>query len=220
MTEEAEANSPGRELGSEENEMQNNDAPQSAETVEKVFEDIESDPDAASVPFNGNDDETSGEQDLESLKALLSEKEDQLLRAAAELENVRKRGRKEAEEARRYASSQLLIDLLNVVDNLDRAVEAAEANEGSSGLLSGVKMVSSQLSEVLSKHHCQKIEALGKAFDPNLHEAIQMQPSAEYETNTVSLEARTGYQYHDRVLRTSQVFVSTGNPTPPDTDKE
>ena len=190
-----------------------------------MFAECQRIPSEVSRPFNANDDEasgneTSGEQDLDSLKALLSEKEDQLLRAAAELENVRKRGRKEAEEARRYASSQLLTDLLNVVDNLDRAVEAAETNEGSSGLLSGVKMVSSQLSEVLGKHHCQKIEALGKAFDPNLHEAIQMQPSTEYEANTVSLEARTGYQYHDRVLRTSQVFVSTGNPTPPDTDKE
>ena len=73
-------------------------------------------------------------------------------------------------------------------------------------------MVSNQLSETLEKHGCQKMDALGKTFDPNLHEAIQMQPSAEYEANSVSWVARTGYQYHDRVLRTAQVFVSTGAP--------
>ena len=150
----------------------------------------------------------------DELQAQIAEKEDQLLRAAAELENFRKRTRKEKEEIHKYAASGLLTDLLAVVDDLERAVQAAEENENSSGLLDGVKMVLKQFNEVLGKHECRKIDALGKPFDPNLHEAIQMQPSDQFAANHVSLEARTGYQLHDRVLRTSQVFVSTGPADP------
>ena len=181
-------------------ELQN---PDSGSAVDEVFAAQESfdDSDSAGIP-----------DDVESLKNLLAEKSDQLLRSAAEIENVRKRVRREADEARKYASTGLLSDLLTVVDDLHRALESAEQNQEGEGLLAGVKMVATQLESVLEKHHCKKIDALGKPFDPNLHEAIQMQPSADYEANHVSLETRTGYQFHDRVLRTSQVFVSTGKP--------
>ena len=150
--------------------------------------------------------------ELDQLKAEVAEKSDLLLRAAAEIENVRKRGRRDAEEARKFGSTGLLNDLLGIVDNLNRAVEAAELSEESSSLLSGVKMVTGELDAILEKYQCKKIVSLGQPFDPNLHEAIQMQPSEEFAANLVSLEARTGYQYHDRVLRTAQVFVSTGSP--------
>ena len=78
------------------------------------------------------------------------------------------------------------------------------------GLLEGVKMVAQQISTVLENKGCKKIEAVGQPFDPNLHQAVQMQPSDEYESNTVMQELRTGFQLHDRVIRPSQVFVSTG----------
>ena len=178
-----------------------------ADAAEQAFEEIDLEFDE-----NKNDSPSATEAPRLSLDDELAEKNDQLLRATAEIENVRKRGRRDAEEARKYASSGLLMDLLTAVDDLNRAVEVAESNEENSGLLSGVKMVSSQLESVLGKHQCKKIDALGKPFDPNFHEAIQMQPSDEYETNHVSLEVRTGYQFHDRVLRTAQVFVSTGSP--------
>lgn len=163
-----------------------------------------------SSPEDSQAESSEGMNDVESLRALLAEKEDQLLRAVAETENVRKRGRRETEDARKYASAGLLTDLLTVVDDLNRALESADQTEESEGLLAGVKMVANQLESILDKHHCHKIQALGQPFDPNLHEAIQMQPSPDVEPNHVSLETRTGYQLHDRVLRTSQVFVSTG----------
>ncbi|MEC9092793.1 MAG: nucleotide exchange factor GrpE [Planctomycetota bacterium] len=178
-----------------------------ASAHEEVFEELD-----AGLTEDENDAAVAEEPSLFSLQKELEEKADQLLRATAEIENVRKRGRREADEARKYASTSLLIDLLTAVDDLDRAVEAAESNEENSSLLAGVKMVSIQLESVLEKNQCKKIDALGKPFDPNLHEAIQMQPSDEYAANHVSLEVRTGYQFHDRVLRTAQVFVSTGSP--------
>ena len=185
--------------------------------TEKAFEEI--DVENMSENLEGENPETQSSEvgenevsELDQLKAEVAEKSDLLLRAAAEIENVRKRGRRDAEEARKFGSTGLLNDLLGIVDNLNRAVEAAELSEESSSLLSGVKMVTGELDAILEKYQCKKIVSLGQPFDPNLHEAIQMQPSEEFAANLVSLEARTGYQYHDRVLRTAQVFVSTGSP--------
>lgn len=188
---------------SAENELEKDLENQDSEVAGKAFGDIERE----ATTGGGN---ANAEPTIEDLQNELAEKSNQLLRAAAEVENVRKRGRRDAEEARKYAPAQLLNDLLTVVDDLKRAVESAEQNEHGSGLIEGVRMVTEQFESVLEKHHCRKIEALGKPFDPNLHEAIQMQPSNDFAANHVSLEARVGYQFHDRVLRTSQVFVSTG----------
>ena len=200
--------------GMEENAEQQDENGEDPGVTEKAFEDLGRGASSEENPQVVESEAGTGEPPVIDLQQQVADKEDQLLRAAAEIENVRKRGRREIEETRKYASSGLLMDLLTVVDDLNRAVEAAEANEESSGLLAGVKMVSSQLESVLEKNHCRRIVALGEPFDPNLHEAIQMQPSDQYEANLVSLEARTGFQLHDRVLRTAQVFVSTGQASP------
>lgn len=185
----------------------------SAHAVDQIFD--EQNQSAASADPSGRQNQTGNpveDNDVEALKQQLAEKEDQLLRSIAEADNIRKRARREVEEARKYAPTGLLLDLLTVVDDLRRAIDSAEQNEEGRGLLDGVKMVASRLESVLENHHCKKIEAVGKPFDPNLHEAIQMQPSENVAANHVSLEARSGYQFHDRVLRTAQVFVSTGKP--------
>ena len=137
---------------------------------------------------------------------------DRVLRAQAELENFRKRTRRELDDQRRYANLPLLGDLLPVLDNLDRAVEAAEQTDSTSGLLAGVKMVSSQMLAVLLQHGCRPIEANGVAFDPNLHEAIGKEPSAELAEGIVTRITRVGYQLHDRVVRPPQVLISAGPP--------
>ena len=137
---------------------------------------------------------------------------DRVLRAQAELENFRKRTRRELDDQRRYANLPLLGDLLPVLDNLDRAVEAAEQSDSTSGLLAGVKMVSSQMLAVLLQHGCRPIEANGVAFDPNLHEAIGKEPSAESAEGIVTRITRVGYQLHDRVVRPPQVLISAGPP--------
>jgi molecular chaperone GrpE len=124
------------------------------------------------------------------------------------LENVRKRLRKEMDDERKYAETSLLMDLLPVVDNLGRATEAGEKATDVKSLLDGVKLVAQQLDGVLKRHHCVQIPAFGHPFDPNVHQAISRQPSADNAPNTVLIVAQEGYKLHDRVLRPSQVVVS------------
>ena len=133
---------------------------------------------------------------------------DRELRLHAELENYRKRAARELEERLRYANMGLLRDLLPVVDNVDRAIEAAEKNADAAALLEGFKMVHKQLGEALARHHCQPIDALHEPFDPHKHHAVMQQPSAEHPPNTVLIVTQNGYELHDRIVRPSQVIVS------------
>jgi molecular chaperone GrpE len=137
---------------------------------------------------------------------------DRLLRTQAELENYRKRARRDLEAERRYAAAPLIRDLLSVLDNLDLAVGAAEKSDNAAGLLEGVKMVAAQMQSVLEQHHCRRIDAVGQQFDPHLHEAVAQAPSEEHSAGQITLVARDGYQLHDRVIRPSQVYVSSGSP--------
>lgn len=134
-----------------------------------------------------------------------------VLRAQAELENFRKRMRREQEQELRYAALPLMSDLLPVVDNLERALAAAGQNEAAGGLVDGVRMVAEQLLGVLERHDCRRIAAVGAAFDPHLHQAIAQQPSDEHPAGVVVIEAQAGYQLHDRVVRPAQVIVSLGS---------
>jgi molecular chaperone GrpE len=156
----------------------------------------------------GDQDRTATAADDSSLTAELEEAKNRVLRAQAEIENVRKRARREIEEERRYANLPLLHDLLGVLDNLERAVQHAEQSEQSAGLLAGVKMVSDQLRMTLEKYHCRPIEAEGTPFDPNQHEAIGKEPRDDHPPGTVTRVTQTGYRLHDRVVRPAQVMIS------------
>src|SRR5436190_5961500 len=123
------------------------------------------------------------DSDASKLQQELSEANEKALRVQAELENYRKRARREMEEERRYALLPFAKDLLAIVDNLERAI--ASGGEGG-GLLEGVKMVSSQLQNVLSQHQCVRIETVGQPFDPNVHQAIAQEASSEYPAGIVT----------------------------------
>ncbi|MBX3414156.1 MAG: nucleotide exchange factor GrpE [Pirellulales bacterium] len=166
-----------------------------------------------SEPTKTDDDADSAANeisDAERLAVELNEAKDRVLRAQAEVENVRWRARREIEEQSLYAQAPLMTDLLPVLDNVGRAIEAAEKHPDAAGLLEGFKMVARQLEDVLARHHCTPISALHEAFDPHKHQAILQQPSAEYPAGTVLLVAQPGYQLRDRVLRPTQVIVSSG----------
>jgi molecular chaperone GrpE len=167
---------------------------------------------AADEAFAADDELTAGEAagEVDGLRGELAEAKDRALRTQAELDNYRKRVQREMEDTLRYANMNLMRDLLPVLDNLRRAADSAEKAPDVAGLLSGVKMVAAQFEDVLARHHCKRIGALGEAFDPNVHEAIVQQPSEEYAQGTVMLEATTGFQLHDRVVRPTQVIVSSG----------
>jgi len=160
---------------------------------------------------------------LADLEQQLREASERALRANAELENYRKRAQRELADERRYAVVPLVRDLLPVVDNLERAIEAADTQARSasqsnaaataadlSHLLDGIKLVTSQLENVLKAHHCVRIETVGTTFDPNQHQAIAQEPSDEHPAGAVTRAAQVGYKLYDRVIRPAQVFVSTG----------
>lgn len=169
--------------------------------------------DNPSTPISAADDgQSTGQEELQTLRTELEQVTDLAKRSQADLENYRKRVARELEQERRYANLPLLRDLLPVIDNLERAVAAAGNSGEGGGLLQGVEMVLEQFRGVLAKYGCLRIEAVGQAFDPNLHQAISQQPSADHPPGTVVLEAQTGYILYDRVVRHSHVIVSTAPP--------
>jgi len=157
------------------------------------------------------------EQAIDSLREELDIARDRALRVQAELENYRKRVARERADEHRYANLPLLRDLLPVLDNLERAIAAAEQTHDAGTLLDGVKLVKEQLVGVLAKHDCVPIEAQDEPFDPHRHEAVLQQPSDDVPANTVVQVTQSGYQLHDRVVRAAQVIVSAG---PVDKDED
>ena len=155
-------------------------------------------------------DQTVGDAKVAQLESDLKEANDRTLRVQAELENYRKRVQREMADERKFAIIPLVRDLLPVVDNLERAIEAAQQSPDSAGLLDGVKMVAGQLTAALAQHQCVRIEAEGAEFDPNVHQAIGQEASDKYPAGVVSRAFQAGYKLNDRVIRPSQVFVSTG----------
>lgn len=174
---------------------------------EELNEEIQSQADDS--PADEAADATAGsiEPTIESLQQQLAEADKRVLQAEAEKENFRKRIKTDYETQLRFAALPLLQDMLQVRDNLQRALGAAGDNQS---LRDGVAMVAKQLDDNLAKHHCKPIPAVGEIFDPNYHEAIQQAPSDEFAAGVVSMEVTTGYQLHERVVRPSQVIVSTG----------
>jgi molecular chaperone GrpE len=151
-----------------------------------------------------------GGGDVSAVEAELAAERDRNLRLRAELENVRSRSSREIAENLKYASLPLVRDLLPVLDNVDRALEAATKAGESGPLVEGFRLVRQQLINVLSQHNFREIPAQGEAFDPQFHAAILQQPSDEVPANHVMMVTQSGYQVHDRVVRPSQVIVSSG----------
>jgi molecular chaperone GrpE len=152
------------------------------------------------------------ESEVSRVRAELEAAKDLMLRSRAELDNYQKRVTRQIDEERKYANLPLLRDLLPVLDNVNRAIEAAEKANDAPSLVDGVKMVRQQILRALERHHCVPLDALHRPFDPHLHEAVMQQPSDQFPPNTVLQELRTGYQLHDRVVRPSQVIVSSASP--------
>jgi molecular chaperone GrpE len=156
-------------------------------------------------PANGETMSTS--EQISLLKQERDELKDQAQRAWAEFSNYQKRAKQQADADRAYAVGSLAKDLLDPLDNLDRAIDALRA-KGAEGITAGLDMVQRQLHEIMSRHGVEPIVAQGRPFDPNLHEAILQQPSLDHPEGTVVAEMSRGYTIRDRVLRPSKVAVS------------
>lgn len=143
----------------------------------------------------------------------LADAEDRALRLQAELQNVYARTNRQIADEKKYGAIGLVRDLLPAIDNIDRALEAAEQSEGEAGpLLEGFKLVRQQLITVLGQHGCEPIATDDADFDPELHEAILQQPSPDAPAGKVLMTTQAGYRLHDRVVRPAQVIVSSGAP--------
>src|SRR4029077_13649008 len=132
---------------------------------------------------------------------------DQLLRNRAEFANYQKRAKQQADSDRAYAIGNLAHDLLEAIDNLERATDALRST-AAEGISSGLEMVQKQLLAILSKYGVEPLASLGKPFDPNYHDALLQQPSAEHPEGTVVGELSKGYQIPDRALRPSKQAAS------------
>ena len=172
---------------------------------------------AAGEPARDAQQESSDTDKLASLEAKCRELQDQYLRKAADFDNYRKRMIKEKQEAIDYANTNLLSDLLQILDDFDRAIEAGKkAGEDAAAFMQGVMMIRSGLLTLLeSKYGLQYYEVQGLVFNPEIHEAVATNPSAEVTEPTVGAELQKGYKLKERVLRPAKVMVLM--PTPAET---
>lgn len=163
--------------------------------------------------------EPSAGETLDAARAELTRlraREEELLRALAELTNVHRRRKQETEQSIRYAQESLLRDLLPVLDDLERALAAARDADGRDGpIRSGVALVRDRLVKLLEREGLMAIRPVGHPFDPTLHDAIATQPAPRgVLPGTVLDVAQAGYRLKDRVLRHAKVVVAGAPPTP------
>lgn len=149
----------------------------------------------------------------ETLEIEVAELRDKFIRSAADFENFKKRTTRQFDEIRSAATGRLLSDILEIIDNFERANghnDGEDNNANEESLRQGMELIFNQTKSILEKYNVKPIEAVGQPFDPNLHEAVMQTPSDEYEEGIITFEMTRGYKVDDRVLRHSKVGVSSG----------
>ena len=171
---------------------------------------------AESLPDKGGQDteipeKTGGTEDLmarlQEAEKRAAENYDKYLRAVAELDNYRKRVVREKADAIRYGNETLIRDMLPLIDGMDRAMEHACNSEDFDAFREGLRMLHGQLLSSLQNHGVERIDAEGKEFDPNVHEAMMQVESADHEDSSVIDEFEKGYLLNGRLLRPAKVSV-------------
>lgn len=148
-------------------------------------------------------------QRVAKLETELAETRDKMLRIAAEHENYKKRTEKEKLEFLKFANERVLKDMLVIADNLERAIETAKRLANPNSIVAGLEMLLNEMLNIFKRYGVEPIDALGKPFDPLVHEALQQKETTEAQPGTVVAEVQRGYKIHHRVLRPSLVVVAT-----------
>ena len=149
------------------------------------------------------------EKALAASEAKFNEQQDSVLRARAEMENARRRAEAEVDKARKFALERFAGELLDVIDNLERAVMVADTeNEAIKPMLEGVEMTLKSFVSTIEKFGMTPSNPQGEAFNPELHQAMSMQESADFAPNTVMAVMQKGYELNGRLLRPAMVMVS------------
>ncbi len=180
------------------------------------------------IPFEDNQEETrpsqsegvkaadNSEKELETVRKQLEQEKDRCLRLSAEFENQRKRVQKEKEEFVKYANEKLIIELIDIMESLERGLENAKGSSNKEKLILGMELIYKQFKNVLEKNGLVPIKALGEKFDPYMHEAMMQTLSDDNEEGTILEEFARGYMLNNKVIRYSKVRVSKNK----DTDNE
>ena len=153
-------------------------------------------------------DATTGGDDLAKAVEEREQLRDRLLRTTAEFDNFRKRVDRDRREMADRAAESILLDLLPVVDDLERALAAEATGEGADAYRRGVELIHRQLTELLAKRGVKVLDALGADFDPHLHQAVASEPADGHRDGEVMAVLRTGYTLNDRLLRPAMVKVA------------
>lgn len=160
------------------------------------------------------------EADLAAAREEARQNHEKWLRERADLENVKRRAARERDDLRKYATEQLLKDVLPVVDNLERAVQHAQGGGNGQPLVEGVALVLKTLHDLLQRHGLSRVPTKGEPFDPTHHEAMAQIETAEHAPNSVVEEHQAGYRLHDRLLRPALVTVARPPVGPDDLAKQ
>ena len=169
---------------------------------ESAEQQSESAGEANSVEADSTEAENKAAKENEDFK-------NQYVRLMADFQNFRKRTEKEKSDIYAYANEKIVVDLLSVIDNFERAIAMANVNEGAdASFVEGMKMILKQMLDVLRKHDVKEIEAVGQDFDPNFHNAVMMEDNPDFESGKVTEVLQKGYMLNDRVIRPSMVKVA------------
>ena len=151
----------------------------------------------------------AGPSAVEALTAQLAEAQEQVLRAQAEAQNARRRAEQDVEKAHKFGQEKLVNDLLPVVDNLERALDAAGGmDEALKPVLEGIELTLKSFQDTLTRHKIEAVNPVGEPFDPQLHQAMAMVPAPDAEPNTVINVFQKGYTLHGRLVRPAMVVVA------------
>jgi molecular chaperone GrpE len=160
---------------------------------------------ADQVNLEGSD----SEEQIAALREQVEESNNRLLRLQADYDNFRRRTRQEKEDFAKYASQRLIEMLVPVIDNFERALQAAQVNNDFDSFVKGVDMIFRQFDQVLSSEGLQRMETVGQPFNPEFHQAVMQVESEEHEEGTIVEEMQKGYILKDKVIRPAMVKVSS-----------
>lgn len=200
-------------MSNEENKMKEEEL-QQQETVQGVEAEVV----GTEADIEWNEETESVEQDskiaqleaaLLSSESKVKDQQDAVLRAKADIENMRRRTETEIDKARKYALNKFSEELLPVIDNLERAIQSADVeNEAVKSIVEGVELTHKTFVDVVAKFGLKEINPEGETFNPELHQAMSIQESPEHEPNTVMFVMQKGYELNGRVIRPAMVMVS------------
>ncbi|MGN1400740.1 MAG: nucleotide exchange factor GrpE [Bacillus sp. (in: firmicutes)] len=179
------------------------------ETVEETFAETKTEEELQQEEVSAEEQKLQGlKEENEKLAAKIEEMENRYLRLQADFDNSRRRSRLDLEAAQKYRVQSLAGDLIEALDNFERALAVQSESEETKNMRQGLEMVYKSIVEALKKEGVEAIEAVGKDFDPNFHQAVMQVSDEAYQSNEVVEEFQKGYILKDRVLRPSMVKVN------------